>query len=131
MATRRPASVTSVIAALAYGVVGLGLLLAAWCGISAGRRRPTGELQMVAAIVLEAALLAQTVILLIRLSGAGLAEPVTVVAYSIGVLVPVPLGFQLARLERTRWGSICLCFTAVVAAVMTLRLLRLWGAFDG
>jgi len=123
--------VTGVIAALAYGVVALGLLLALWTGISAGRRRPTGEIQMVLAIVLEVALLAQTIIGLIRLSGAGVAEPVTVVAYSIGVLVPVPLGFQLARLERTRWGSICLCFTALVAAVMTLRLLQLWGAFGG
>jgi hypothetical protein len=123
--------VTGVIAALAYGVVALGLLLALWTGISAGRRRPTGEIQMVLAIVLEVALRAQTVIGLIRLSGAGVAEPVTVVAYSIGVLVPVPLGFQLARLERTRWGSICLCFTALVAAVMTLRLLQLWGAFGG
>jgi hypothetical protein len=123
--------VTGVIAALAYGVVALGLLLALWTGISAGRHRPTGEIQMVLAIVLEVALLAQTVIGLIRLSGAGVAEPVTVVAYSIGVLVPVPLGFQLARLERTRWGSICLCFTALVAAVMTLRLLQLWGAFGG
>ena len=122
---------TGVIAALAYGVVALGLLLALWTGISAGRRRPTGEIQMVLAIVLEVALLAQTIIGLIRLSGAGVAEPVTVVAYSIGVLVPVPLGFQLARLERTRWGSICLCFTALVAAVMTLRLLQLWGAFGG
>ena len=118
-----------VIAALAYGVVALGLLLALWTGISAGRRRPTGEVQMALAIVLEAALVVQTVIGLVRLSGSGVAEPVTVVAYSIGVLVPVPLGFQLARLERTRWGSICLCFTALVAAVMTLRLLQLWGAF--
>jgi hypothetical protein len=120
-----------VIAALAYGVVALGLLLAGWTGISAGRHRPTGEIQMVVAIVLEAALLAQTVIGLVRLAGADVGEPVTVVAYSIGVLIPVPLGFQLARLERTRWGSICLCFTALVAAVMTLRLLQLWGAFGG
>jgi hypothetical protein len=112
-------------------VVALGLLLAGWTGISAGRHRSTGEIQMVVAIVLEAALLTQTVIGLVRLSGSDVGEPVTVVAYSIGVLIPVPLGFQLARLERTRWGSICLCFTAVVAAVMTLRLIQLWQATGG
>jgi hypothetical protein len=118
-----------VIAALAYGVLAVGLLLAGWLGISAARRRPTGETQMVVAIVLEAALVAQTVVGLVRLSAAGLAEPVTFVAYSIGILIPVPLGFQLARLERTHWGSVALGFTALVVAVMTLRLLQLWGAF--
>lgn len=118
-----------VIAALAYGVVALGLALAAWTGVSAARRRPTGEIQMVVAIVLEAALLAQTVLGLIRLSGAHLGEPVTFIAYSIGILIPVPLGFQLARIERSHWGSVCLAFTAVVVAVMTLRLAQLWGLF--
>lgn len=118
-----------VIAALAYGVLALGLLLAAWTGASAARRRPTGEVQMVVAIVLEAALLAQTVTGLVRLSGAHLTEPVTFVAYAIGILIPVPLGFQLARIERTHWGSVCLGFTALVVAVMTLRLAQLWGMF--
>lgn len=119
------------IAPLAYGVVAVGLLLAGWTGVSAKRRRPTGEIQMVVAIVLEAALLAQTVIGLVRLSGAGLGEPVTFVAYSIGILIPVPLGFQLARIERTHWGSICLGFTGIVVAVMTLRLMQIWGVFGG
>lgn len=119
------------IAGLAYGVVALGLLLAAWTGVSAARHRPTGEIQMVVAIVAEAALVTQTVIALVRLPGSGVDEPVTLIAYSIGILLPLPLGFQLARLERTRWGSICLGGTAVVVAVMTLRLMQLWGLFGG
>jgi hypothetical protein len=120
-----------VITALAFVVIGISLLLAGWTGVSAWRHRPTGELQMVLAIVLEAALVTQTVIGFVRLSGAQLAEPVTFGAYAVGILLPVPLGFQLARMERTRWGSICLCFTAVVAAVMTLRLIQLWQATGG
>lgn len=120
----------TVIAALFYAVVGVGLALAVWTGISAARHRPTGEIQMVLAIAVEAALLAQSVAGWIRLPGSGIAEPVTFVAYSIGILAPVPLGFQLARIERTRWGSICLSFAAVVVAVMTLRLAQLWGLFS-
>jgi len=54
------------------------------------------------------------------------AEKVTFLAYLGGVLLPMPLGIQLARIERTRWGSIALCFTSVVVAVMMLRLLQLW-----
>ena len=114
---------------LGYAVLAAALLLALWTGIQAARRRPTSEAQMVGAIVVEIALLAQVVIAVVQLIGGHpLAEPVTVVAYSIGVLLALPLGFYLAREERTRWGSLCLCFTAVVVAVMVLRLLQLWQA---
>jgi len=112
---------------LAIGILSAGLLLGAWLGVQAWRRRPTTEAQMVAAIVLEVALLVQTVIAIMRLvGGAQLDEGVTFVAYSVGILLPLPLGFYLARIERTRWGSLSLCFTAVVVAVMTLRLMQLW-----
>jgi hypothetical protein len=118
-----------VIPVLGYAVLAAGLLLALWTGIQAARRRPTTDAQMIGAIVVEAALLVQVVIALIRLiGGRQLNEPVTFVAYSIGVLLSLPLGFYLAREERTRWGSLCLCFTAVVVAVMVLRLLQLWQA---
>ena len=112
---------------LAIGILSTGLLLGAWLGVQAWRRRPTTEAQMVAAIVLEVALLVQTVIAVVRLvGGVQLDEGVTFVAYSVGILLPLPLGFYLARIERTRWGSLSLCFTAVVVAVMTLRLMQLW-----
>lgn len=118
-----------VIPVLGYVILAAGMLLALWTGIQAVRRRPTTDAQMVGAIVVEAALLAQVVIALVLLAGGRrLSEPVTFVAYSIGVLLALPLGFYLAREERTRWGSLCLCFTAVVVAVMVLRLLQLWQA---
>lgn len=117
---------------LAIGVLAAGLLLGGWTGIQAYRRRPTTEAQMVGAIVLEAALLVQTAIAIGKLvCGAELDESVTFVAYSLGILLPLPLGFYLARIERTRWGSLSLCFTAVVVAVMTLRLMQLWQAGNG
>ena len=117
---------------LSIGILCAGLLLAAWLGIQAWRRRPTNDAQMIGAIVLETALLVQTVIAISRVArGEQLAEPVTFIAYSVGILLPLPLGFYLARIERTRWGSISLCFTAVVVAVMTLRLTQLWQAGRG
>ena len=114
------------IPALAYSLVAAGLLLGIWGGVLAARGRPTDDPVMIAAIVVEVALLAQSVIGLIRLAGSGLAEPVTFIAYAVGILLVLPLGFQLARIERSRWGSGALAFTAVVAGVMTLRLLQLW-----
>ncbi len=50
----------------------------------------------------------------------------TFLAYAVGILLPLPLGFYLARIERTRWGSIILGFTGIVVGVMTLRLLQIW-----
>lgn len=121
--------IDGVIPVLGYVVIAASLLLALWTGIQAGRRRPTSEAQMIGAIVVEVALLVQVVIALVQLFGGTTpAEPVTFVAYSIGVLLALPLGFYLAREERSRWGSLCLCFTAVVVAVMVLRLLQLWQA---
>ena len=121
--------IDGVIPVLGYAVLAASLLLAGWTGIQAGRRRPTSEAQMFGAIVVEIALAVQVVIALVRLAGGtAVAEPVTFIAYSLGVLLALPLGFYLAREERTRWGSLCLCFTAVVVAVMVLRLLQLWQA---
>ncbi len=112
--------------ALAYALVSAGLLLGIWSAIQAYRNRPTDEALMIAAIVLEAGLVVQSVIGIAKLSAAELAEPVTFLAYAIGILLPLPLGFHLARNERTRWGPITLGFTAVVVGVMTLRLLQIW-----
>ena len=115
------------ISTLAYALLAAALVLAVWNGIQAARQRPTNDPIMIGAIVVEVALLVETVIALLKLSDAHLAEPATFIAYSIGVLIPIPLGFQLARIERTKWGSLTLCFMAVVAGVMTLRLLQLWN----
>ncbi len=115
------------ISAFAYCLLAAALVLAGWAGIWAARDRPTNDAVMIAAIVVEVGLAVQTVLALTRLSGAHVAESATFVAYSIGVLIPIPLGFQLARIERTRWGSLTLCFMSVVAGVMVLRLLQIWA----
>jgi hypothetical protein len=112
-------------------VIAAALLLAGWAGIWALRRLPTNDPLMASAIAVEVLLLVQAAIGLVKVSGAGLVEPVTFIAYGLGVLVPLPLGFYLARVERTRWGSISLAFTALVTAVMTLRMLQIWRTTGG
>src|SRR4051794_7396456 len=98
--------------ALAYALVAAGLLLGVWCGIQGYRNQPTNDPLMIAAIVVEVGLVFQSTLGLFRLDSAHLTEPVTFVAYALGILLPLPLGFYLARIERTRWGSISLGFTA-------------------
>jgi hypothetical protein len=115
-----------VIDVLAYALVAAGLLLGVWSGIQAYRNRPTNDALMIAAIAVEAGLVVQSGIGIVRLSSAHLTEPVTFLAYAVGILLPLPLGFYLARIERTRWGSSTLGFAAIVVGVMTLRLLQIW-----
>lgn len=115
------------ISVFAYGVMILGLALAAWAGYESYRRRPSSGQSIIAAGVLELILLVQSVTAVVKMiGGAHVAEPVTFYAYLTGVLLPLPLGIYLARIERTRWGSLSLSFTAVVVAVMMLRLLQIW-----
>ena len=103
------------------------MALALWAGIWAARRLPANAGQIIGCLLLEAALAVQSGIAIIKIIlGSRLAEPVTFIAYAVGILVPLGLGIYLARIERTRWGSIGVSFTAVVVGVMTLRLLQLW-----
>ena len=118
-------------APLAYAMLAAGLLLAAWSGLWAYLRKPVNGGQIIAGLVLEVTLAVQSVIGVVRLTGdAAVVEPVTFVAYAVGILAPLALGIWIARIERTRWGSIAFCFTAVVVAVMVLRLLQLWQMGD-
>ncbi|MDQ6656663.1 MAG: hypothetical protein M3Z00_00250 [Actinomycetota bacterium] len=116
------------ITAFALTIVGIGLAIGCWTAVQAYLRRPANAAQLVASITLEAAALVQSAILWIRLPHTPVVEPVTLIAYSIGILAPIPLGIYLARLERTRSGCIALGFTTVVVAVMTLRLQQIWGS---
>ena len=110
-AGRRPGPMIDV---LAYVLVAAGLLLGVLArhpGLPgpAHRRRADDRCDRG-----ELGLLVQSVIGIVRLGSAHLAEPVTFLAYAVGILLPLPLGFYLARIERTRWGSIILGFTAIV-----------------
>ena len=97
----RPTIGPRVTAPLAYALMAVGLSLAAWTGLWANRRKPVNAGQIITALVLEAALLVQSVIAVVRLAGdATVAEPVTFVAYAAGILVPLALGVYLARIER-------------------------------
>lgn len=113
---------------LAMTLLAIGLLLAIWTGMQAYLGRPANAPQLVTAIGLTGALLVQSIISLFRITAAVPLDRVTFIAYSIGILFPLPLGIWVARLERTRWGSIALGFTSLVIAVMTLRLQQIWAA---
>lgn len=104
---------------------GLGLAAAAlvWAALD----RPVRLGHLVASAVVEAVLLVQVVLALVRVAG-GTRPPstATFVAYGLGSLVVLPLGVLWALEERTRWSSVVLAIAAVTVAVIVLRMGAIW-----
>src|SRR4051794_30400734 len=77
--------------------------------------------------LLEALLVAQAVVAVVRLAG-GDRPPETGVfaAYLVISLLAVPAGTLWALTDRSRYGPAVLAVACFVAAVLVLRLLQLW-----
>ena len=114
---------------VAITVVAALLTLAGLASTAAHRR--IGLLHLVLAGVLEALLVVQAAVALVRLRGADLPETATFVGYLAGaVLLPVA-GVLFARTETSRWAGTVLAVPAAAVAVMVWRLLQLWEAGGG
>jgi len=58
-------------------------------------------------------------------------ETATFVGYLSTVVCIPPIGWLLARLEPTRWGSVILLVTALTVPVLVARLQQLWDVAGG
>ena len=105
------------------------LVLAGLGALSTLSRRRTGPAHLAAAGVLEALLLLQVAIAVVRLVGGHRPEETaTFLGYLAGiVLVPVA-GVLWSRTEPSRWAGTVIGIAALVVAVMLWRLLHLWEA---
>ena len=115
--------------ALVWAATAVALALAALGAASTLTRRRTGTAHLAVAAVLEAVLVAQAVLALVRMAGGARPEDTpTFLGYLAGaVLVPVA-GVLWARTEPSRWAGTVVGVAALVVAVMVWRLLQLWGA---
>jgi drug/metabolite transporter (DMT)-like permease len=105
------------------------LLLAAWCGWSAYRDRPTKDPHFVGMAVVTVLALAQLVVGIVQLARGEKPEQGTTifVAYLLGALACVPVAGFMSLAERTRWGSVTVAAGGVVLAVLEVRLYDIWG----
>jgi len=115
--------------ALAWTVTALALLLAVVGAASTLARRRMGLIHWIVVGLLEAALLVQAVVAVVRLAGGHrVAETATFYGYLAGiVLVPV-IGAGWAWSERTKWAGTQLAVAGLAVAVMVWRLVQLWVA---
>jgi hypothetical protein len=114
---------------LAWAATAAALALAALGALSTLTRRRIGLAHLAVAGVLEALLLLQAAIAVVRLTGgARPEEPATFLGYLAGVVLVPVAGVLWARSEPSRWAGTVVGVAALVAAVMVWRLVQLWGA---
>ncbi len=105
------------------------LVVAAWAGWFALRDRAVVLNQLVGAAVVEALLLVEVVLAVVRaLTGTPPGHAATFWGYAVTTLIVLPLAALWGFAERTRWSSVVLLLAAVTVAFIQLRMVQVWGA---
>jgi hypothetical protein len=113
---------------LAVAVAALSLALAGWAGWRTLRGRPVILRQLLFAGVVEALLLVEVVVAVVRsVSGTGPADVPTFWGYLVTALILLPIAAAWAFAERTRWSSVVLLVAALTSAFLQLRLVQVWA----
>ncbi len=108
-------------------IIGACLLLAGWAGVRALRDKPVIFVQLVAAGVVEVAMIVQIVLAAIGTgSGEVAPDPLLLWGYLVTALVLLPAAAWWALLDRTRWSSVVLIVAAFAIAAMQLRIWQIW-----
>ncbi|MEJ6488276.1 hypothetical protein PQI23_00880 [Leucobacter sp. USCH14] len=114
-----------------YGatLIALALAAAVLCLVEALRKRSPNDFTMGATLLIAVALIAQIVIAIAApFSGnAPTGDPLEFWMYLIvALLLPLGAGFW-ALIDRTRWANLVLAVVHLSVAVMTYRMLVIWG----
>jgi hypothetical protein len=122
-------TVLPVIAVLAYVVMAMSGVMVVWGLATTALDKPPGKAQLLYAAGVEVVTVAQTVVGFVGLArGFRPDELATTVGYLIGIVVLIPVAWFWANVERSRFSGVVLAVAGLAVAVMTLRLLQLWGA---
>src|SRR5262245_44306589 len=103
------------------------LAVAAWCFVAVARDRFLDRSHLILLGALEVLILVMTVVVAVRLAGGEHpVELTTFVGYLLTTVLLVPAAVGLALMEPTKWGSVIAGSSALIVAVLTLRLLQVW-----
>jgi hypothetical protein len=117
-----------VISGLATACIVAALLIAAWCFVAVARDRWIDLTHLVGLILVEIAVLVQTVVAVVRMAGGDRpVELATFAGYLVTAAFILPLGVAVSFMERTRWGAVIAGGAAVVVAVLMVRLQQTWS----
>ena len=100
--------------------------------VSAIADRPPGNLQFYWSFLAELAVLVQTVVGLIAIGrGHGPEETATAISYLLAMVLLLPAAIWWSLTDRSRFSGLVMTIAGVAVAVMSLRLLELWGVVGG
>ena len=129
---RWPVTLGRVYEHLLTAIMIVALLIGAWCFVAAARDRWIGRAHLLGLIAVEAAMVAQAIVAVVRLAGGERpAEYGTFLGYLVTSVLFLPLAVGLSLMERTRWGAVIAGGGCVVVAVLALRLQQLWTPVHG
>ena len=112
---------------LATAVLVLSLALGVWALVQAARDRLPPRLHLQALFLLQAVLLVQAFVALVRMAEWDGSKGELGGYLAVSALL-VPGGLVLAVEERSRYGTLVLAVACLVVAVVELRLLAVWDA---
>ena len=113
---------------LATALVLVSLVLAVWAGVLAALDRTPGRWLLRGLLTLQALLLVQVAIAVVRLLGGE--RPASVASFVGYLLVSVlilPLAMYWSLEERTRWSTLVLAASCLTVSVVVGRLLVVWS----
>ena len=117
---------------LSTATIVVALLLGIWYLIRCALNRPPGNLDLWAMLGLSALVAVLTIVAVVSLiSGDRPSDTITFIGYLITTIAFAPVGFYLARLEPTRWGTLILGIACLVLPVLVLRLQQIAEATGG
>ena len=117
-----------------YPAIGIAVAGALWAlGMAIVNRQPR-ETMVIAAGVVEAAVVIVVLVAIVMLIGPGPEQPIQTGAF-IGYLVVTPMimpvGLVWALAEKSRWGTVVLGIATLVIPVMVVRLDQIWNGGIG
>lgn len=114
---------------VALVVSALAAALGAWALVFAVTDRAVVLRQLIAAGVVEGALVVQALVLAVeQVTGSLTSDPVLMWGYLLVAMMLLPGAALAAFVERTRWSSVVLVVAAFTIIVMELRMWQLWQA---
>lgn len=115
---------------LTVTVIGIAAVSAIWGAVSAIIGKPPGNLQFYWSFLAVLAVLAQSVVGFVALAaGNPPSEVATSIAYLIGIVLLMPAAIFWALSDRSRYSGLVMTVAGIAIAVMSVRLLNLWGLF--
>ena len=113
---------------LAYVVIGISLVVGLGIiGLAVADRRPL-TLLAYGLVTVEAAALVQVLVAIVQVvRGERPDEPATFVGYALTSLLVLPAGAVWALSDKSKSGTGAAGVSALVLAVLTVRMLQVWG----